>query len=75
MHAVIAEQMGIGFHAAEVVDGDRFDIRAPALHQRAQNQATDAAKPVDRYLDRHKIFPFGCVVSNMGLLVKPRDLV
>jgi hypothetical protein len=51
----IAEQMRIGFDAAEVIDGDAFHIAAIAFYHRAQNKAPDAPKPIDGNLDGHDI--------------------
>ena len=58
MHAVIAEQMGVCFHAAEIVDRDRHDIGATAFDDRAQYEATNAPEPVDGYFDGHEAVPF-----------------
>ncbi len=48
MHAVIAEQVGIRFDGAEIVDGNDFDIGPPALDDGAQHVATNTAETVDR---------------------------
>ena len=55
MHAVVAEQMGVGFHAAEVVDGDRNHVRAAAFDDGAEHEAPDAAKSIDGDLDGHDL--------------------
>ncbi len=47
MHAVEAQQVRIGFHRAEIVDGNHFDIGAAGLDDGAQDVAADAAKTVD----------------------------
>jgi hypothetical protein len=56
MHAVEAQQMGVGLDRAEIVDGDDFDIGAAGLDDRAQDVAADAAETVDRNLDCHTQF-------------------
>ena len=47
MHAVIAQQMGVGLDRAQIVDGDDLDIAPPAFHDRPQHQPPDAAEAVD----------------------------
>ncbi len=65
MHAVVAEQMGVGLDAAEVVDGDDFDVAPAALDDGAQYQATDAPEPVDCDLHGHvSFFPFATKLSD-----------
>ena len=58
MHAIVAQQMGVGLDAAEIVDRDRFDVRAAALHHSAQHQPADAPEPVDRDFDCPCLFSF-----------------
>jgi hypothetical protein len=53
VHAVIAQQVGVGFNRAEVVDGDNLDVLAVRLSDGAQDIAADAAKPVDGYTNCH----------------------
>ncbi len=47
VHAVVTQQVRIGFHRAQVVDRHDFDIRAALLDDRAKDEATDAAEAVD----------------------------
>ena len=44
MHAVVAQQMGVGLDRAEIVDADDFDVLAAALGDGAQDVAADAAE-------------------------------
>ena len=53
MDAVELEQMCIRLRRCQIVDGNHFDIVPPALDQRPQNVAPDAAKAVYSYLDGH----------------------
>ena len=48
MHAVIAQQMGVGLDRAQIVDRHDFDVAASRFHDRPQHQPADAAKAVDR---------------------------
>ena len=57
VHAVEAQEMGVGLHGAEIVDRHDLDVRALGLIDRAQHVAADAAKPIDRDLDCHKRSP------------------
>ena len=68
VHAVISEQMGIGFHAAEVVDGDRNDILPPAFDDRAQHEAPNPTEPVDRDLHWHVGNPFLSLIRTVSQL-------
>ena len=53
MHAVEAQQVGVGLDRAEVVDRDDLDVLAARFDDGAQNVASDAPEPVDRNLHRH----------------------
>src|SRR6185312_9476956 len=53
MHAVVAEQMGVGLDRAEVVDADHLDIVAAGFRDGTQHVAADAAKSIDSYPDSH----------------------
>ncbi len=53
VHAVEAEKVCVCLDGSEIVDRHDFDIRAPALDDRAQHVATDAAETVDRHLHCH----------------------
>ena len=57
MHAVIAQQMGIGFHRPQIVDGHDFDVAAARLHDRPQHQPADAAEAVDCNTQCHGSLP------------------
>ena len=71
MHTVISEQMRVGLHAAEVVDGDRNDVLAPAFHDRAQHEAPDPTKPIDRDLHWHVGSPFLSLTKTFPRLLVP----
>ena len=47
MHAVIAQQMGVGLHRAQIVDRHDLDIAAAAFHDRPKHQPSDAAEAVN----------------------------
>ncbi len=53
VHAVEADEMGVGLDRAEIVDGDHLDVGAARLDDGAQDVAPDAPETVDRDLDRH----------------------
>ena len=53
MHAVEAEQVGIGLDRAEIVDGHDLDIGTAGFDDGAQDIAADAAKTVDGDADCH----------------------
>ena len=53
MHAVETQQMGVGFHRAQIVDGDDLDIGAPGFDDGAHDIAPDAAKAIDCDADSH----------------------
>ena len=53
MHAVIAQQMRIGFDRTQVVDRNHLDIGAARFDDRAQHVAPNAPEPVDRNFDSH----------------------
>ena len=55
MHAVIAQEMRIGFDRAQIVDRDDIDILAAGFDDGAQDIAADAAKSVDCDANRHGI--------------------
>ncbi|MNL65641.1 hypothetical protein D3C87_1899970 [compost metagenome] len=44
---IVAQQVGVGFNRAEVVDGNDFDIGAAGFDDGTQNIAADAAKAVN----------------------------
>ena len=53
VHRVVAQQVGVGFHVAEIVEGDDGEIGAAGLVNRAQDVAADAPEPVDGDANRH----------------------
>ena len=53
VHAVEAQQVGVGLDRAEIVDADDLDILAARLGDGAQHVAADAAKSVDRDANCH----------------------
>jgi hypothetical protein len=53
MHAVVFEKMRVGRDGADVVDSNDFDILAPGLVQRPQDQPADAPKAIDGHPYRH----------------------
>ena len=55
MHAVEAQQMGVGLHRAQIIDGHDLNVLAARLDNGAQHIAADAAKPIDRNL-HHDVF-------------------
>ena len=57
MHGIIAQQMRVGFHRAQIVQRHHFDVAAPAFHDGAQHKTPDAAKAVDRNADCHVFSP------------------
>src|SRR5581483_6061457 len=57
VHAVVAQQVGVGVHRTQVVDRHHLDVAARMLDDRAKNQAADAAKPFDGDANSHeKVF-------------------
>ena len=54
VHAVVAQEMGVGLDRTQIVDGDDFDVLAARFEDRAQHQPPDAAEAVDRYLGNHR---------------------
>ena len=50
---IVAQQVGVGFHRAEIVDRDHLDVGAAGLDDPAQHVPPDPAEAVDRNLDSH----------------------
>ena len=48
VHAVEAQQVGVGLDRAEIVDRHDLDVVAAGFDDGAQHVAADAAEPVDR---------------------------
>ncbi len=61
--AVVLQQVRQGRVVGQVVDTDDLDVRA-LLKERAEVVATDAAKAVDAYADRHE--PISSLVRRCG---------
>ena len=57
MHAVIAQQMGVGFDRPQIVDRHNLDIAPARFHNRPQHQPSDTAKAVDGNTQSHSISP------------------
>src|SRR6202035_4579840 len=53
VHRIVAQQMRVGLHRRQIVDGDDFDIVAVGLDDGAQNIAADAVETVDGNADGH----------------------
>ena len=66
MHAVEAQQMGVGLDRAEIVDADHLDVPTAGLGDGAQDVAADAAKPVDCDADCHAVSPLNAEPSPTG---------
>jgi len=56
VHGIVPQQVGIGFHRAEVGHGDHLDVGPTRLDDGAQHVAADAAKPVDADAYGHDVF-------------------
>ena len=54
VNGVVLKEMGVGLYRAEIVDRDHFDVPPVMLDDRAQNQAADAAKPIDGNTNGHE---------------------
>ena len=68
MHRIVAQQVRVGFHRRQIVDGDDLDIVAVGLDDGAQDIAADAAKAVDGNADGHISLP-----GLLPLLILPRE--
>src|SRR5581483_3410198 len=53
VHGIIAQQMCVGFHRAQIVHAYHHDVVAPGFHDRAQDKTPDAAETVDRDANGH----------------------
>ena len=53
VHAIVAQEVRVGLHRAEVVDRHHLDIGAPVFDDGAQDVAADASEPVDCNFDSH----------------------
>ena len=55
VHAVVAQQVGVGLDGAEVVDRHHLDVATAVLDDRAQDQAADATETVDANFECHDV--------------------
>ena len=53
VHAVVAQQVGVGLDRAEIVDRHDLDIGATGFDDAAKHVAANAAEPVDGDFDGH----------------------
>src|SRR5690606_21362051 len=60
MHAVIAQQMGVGLDRPEVIDRHHVDVLAAGFVDGAYDVSADAAKSVDGNSDGHLMSPWEC---------------
>ena len=76
--AVVAQEMRVGLHRAQIVDGDDLDVLAARLQNSTQHQPPNPAEAIDRYLGNHRLF--SCRACDMAAdasqfnLLKPRLL-
>jgi hypothetical protein len=71
MHAVVAQQVGVGLDRAEIVDRHDLDVLAARLDDGAQHIAADAAEAVDCDSNSHWLLP--SVIAPAGAPL-PRSL-
>ncbi len=57
MHAIVAQQVRVGFHRAEVVDTDDLDVLAPGFDDGAQDVTADAAEAINTNTNGHVLTP------------------
>ena len=57
VHAVELQQMRVGFHRTEVIDGNHLDIGAAGFDDGTQDVAADAAKAIDGDFYGHGMGP------------------
>ena len=53
MDAVVAQEVRVGLHRAQIVNGDDLNVLAAGLHNSAQHKPPNPAEAVDRYLGNH----------------------
>jgi hypothetical protein len=53
---VIAQEVRVGLHRAQIVDGDDFDVLTARFQNSAQHQPPNPAEAIDRYLGNHRLF-------------------
>ncbi len=56
MHAVVAQEVRVGLHGAQIVNGDDLDILPARLQNPTQHQPPNPAEAIDRYLGNHRLF-------------------
>src|ERR1700722_61217 len=76
--AVVAQEVRVRLHRAQIVDGDDLDVLAARLQNSTQHQPPNPAEAIDRYLRKHRLFSCGACdmvadASQFNLL-KPRLL-
>src|SRR4029078_13472112 len=57
VHAVVAQQVRVGFNRTEVVDANDFNVLATGFGNGAKDIAPDAPKPVNANTDCHELLP------------------
>ena len=57
--AVVAQEVRVGLHRAQIVDGDDLDVLAARFQNSAQHQPPNPAEAIDRYLGNHRLFSCG----------------
>ena len=56
MDTVVAQEVRVGLHGTQIVDGDDLDVLAARLQNSAQHQPPNPAEAIDRYLGNHRLF-------------------
>src|SRR5580693_7694977 len=51
---VVAQEVRVGLHRAQIVDGDDLDVLAARLQNSTQHQPPNPAEAIDRYLRNHR---------------------
>ena len=74
MHGIILQEVGIGGHGAEVVDGDDFDVLAVMLDDGTQNETANAAKTIDCNANGHERSPLERQAINLLALYDARAI-
>ena len=62
--AVEAQEVRVGLHRTQIVDGDDLDVLAARLQNSAQHQPPNPAEAIDRYLGNHRLF--SCCARDMA---------
>ena len=53
VHGIVAQEVSVGFHRAQIVEGDHGEIGSAGLVNGAQDVAADPPEPVDGDANRH----------------------